>query len=145
MSKQYRYRFRGTYAEFASQVFFPVHQQPLEFDGYQLKRDENGLLQFGVNRAGHGAGIWYEHTVRQVDGELVFAGELVCKRYDGTIVEDSPMTWKDRIGYGIFAIVCSPIILIVWIYSLFRLDFAQSSEDRLDRLMTERFHCEKIK
>ncbi len=166
MEEVFQYRFRGTYEEFAAQVFFPERNRPLEFDGYQLTRDARGLIQFGLGQAGlddlhqgavvirliqfglgqagHGAGHWYAHTIRQEDGALIFTGRIVRKRHDGTILEDSPFTWKDWLLLMPVAILLSPVLLIAWGYSLFRPEVSESSAQRLDRLMTGRFHCEKL-
>ncbi len=142
--KRYQYRYHGTYAQFAAQVYFPSCQMPLEFDGYQLKRNDKGLIQFGLGQAGHGAGHWYEHTIRQVDGALIFTGEIVCKNHDGTIVESTPWTWKDWLWTILCTVLFFPILLPFWICSLFRPGTWESNGKRLDRLMTECFHCEKI-
>ncbi len=142
MSKTLQYRFKGSYGKFASQVLFTPDRETVELDGCQIRCNERGILRFGVGRAGHGAGYWYEPTAHFGDGELTFSGEILCKKYDGTPVESTPWTWKDWALYIPICILISPIALALWIYRLFRPE--ETEEQRLDKLMTGRLHCEKL-
>ena len=111
----------------------------LEDREYLVKRTQNGF-DLGIGRGGHQGGYWYCAAVVEDGAGCQISGRVVYRTWDG---KDIKPTWIDKLEYGFLFVVLLPLILIVWIYRLFRPEI--TNEDRFVEFMTTKMGCELLK
>ena len=105
---------------------------------YLLKQTECGF-DLGIGRGGHQGGYWYCATVVSDGKGSRISGRVVYRTWNG---EEIKMTWIDKIESGCLFMMLLPVVLVVWIYRLFRPEV--TDEDRFVEFMVSQMDCELL-
>ena len=105
---------------------------------YLLEETENGF-DLGIGRGGHQGGYWYCATVVSDGKGSRISGRVVYRSWNG---EEIKMTWIDKIESGCLFMMLLPVVLVVWIYRLFRPEI--TDEDRFVEFMVSQMDCELL-
>lgn len=110
----------------------------LEDREYLIEETDVGF-DLGIGRGGHQGGYWYCAAVVDDGTGSRISGRVVYRTWDGKEIKP---TWIDKLEYGFLFVVLLPLVLIVWIYRIFRP--VVTDEDRFVEFMTTRMDCELL-
>ena len=105
---------------------------------YLLEQTETGF-NLGIGRGGHQGGYWYRAEVSEDGGGSHISGRVVYQTWDGREIKT---TWVNKLEFAIWFAVLLPLILVIWIYRIFRPEVTM--EDRFVEFMTEKMDCQHL-
>ena len=147
--KEYCFEFPGTREMFLEKLQpYPSNTREFAFYDYLIDISESDY-RFGVARGGHSGGYWFEPTVTELDGKLIFSGKI---RYiDGYSGENAPLYEDDKTTEFILFVLCFPLLVLVKAYVLIEMlykklrhqpiEVEESEEDKLYNLMENLLGC----
>lgn len=111
----------------------------LEDREYLIEGTDAGF-DLGIGRGGHQGGYWYCATVLENGGKSHISGRVVYRTWNGKEIKE---TWIDKVEFALMFVLLLPLILVVWLYRLFRPEITY--EDQFVEFMTTKIDCELLK
>ena len=146
MQKNYVFEFSGRKDDFLSMITtkFPLAYSEYYVKDYIIKLDNNEI-HFGIERAGHSAGIWFIPTITEFEDRIELCGEI---RHIGLQSNRTKLQKViDSISYALLFILLLPIVTILWVYrfivlrKILKQPKEQTTEEKLFDLMENHLNC----
>lgn len=124
-------------------------------DNYLVKFNEDDTILLGVERAGHSGGYWFKSRLIEKENGLHIIGEIIVMDSDNKQIElTKKEKLKEIIFFILFIVLTWWLIIILWLIQRFarlydriigkRSKTILTKEEKLDILMIDLLHCEKI-